>query len=95
MVIYDIYSDIRPMVRALLQEHRIHDIILLNDSLVRMRIRMEITRRYTHDPNFRTSMDFWRCIHPMPDMVLSRCRAIATRIVILGKRNRDYYDYGE
>lgn len=85
MLIYDIYTDIRPMVRTLTKAHRIDDIIMLNDCLVKIRNRMEITQRYTHDSQFRNSMDFWRCIHPMPDMVLSRCRAIATRIELIGR----------
>lgn len=85
MLIYDIYPDIRPMVRVLMKAHRIDEIIMLNDCLVKIRISMEITRRYTHGTRCRNNMNFWYCIHPMPDMVLSRCRAISARIEILGK----------
>lgn len=79
--LYDIVPDSRKIVRTLLKAHRIHDIIQLNDCLVKIRMRNELITRYTHDNSFGSLKQ----IYFASDLVITRLRAMASRIEIIGR----------
>lgn len=80
-ILYDVVPDGRKIVRSLLKAHRIHDIIQLNECLVTIRMRNEIITRYTHDNSFSSLKQ----IYFASDLVITRLRAMASRIDIIGR----------